>query len=86
MDGSAHWGIKCTEVQTMSDSKARKLLLAHTGSDNIRVKVLSERDGGQMLELIDTITGDTKAIQFVYPDGTTETKIIRHDYSKDYVG
>lgn len=70
----------------MPNSKARKLLLASSGSDNIRVKVLSERDGRQMLELIDTITGDTIAIQFVSPDGTTETKIIRHDYSKDYEG
>lgn len=65
-------------------SKARKLLLASTGSDNVRVKVLSERDGKKMLELIDTITGDTKAIQFVYPDGRIETKIIKYDYTKDY--
>ncbi len=70
----------------MPNSRARKLLLASTGSDNVRVKVLSERDGRKMLEIIDAVTGDTRAIQFVYPDGRTETKVIRYDYTKDYVG
>lgn len=70
----------------MSDSKARKLLLASMGCEDVRVKVLSQREGRKMLEIIDAATGDTKAIQFVHPDGSIETKVIRHDYTKDYVG
>jgi len=68
-------------------SKARKLLSTSTGSDNWRSKLLSRReDGREMWEFTDPETGDTKAIQICYPDGRTETSIIRHDYSKDYEG
>jgi len=67
-------------------SKARKLLLASSGGDNWRSKLLSRRDGKEMWEFIDPSTGDTKAIQICYPDGRVETSIIRHDYSKDYEG
>jgi len=68
-------------------SKARKLLSTSTGSDTWRSKLLSRReDGREMWEFTDPETGDTKAIQICYPDGRTETSIIRHDYSKDYEG
>jgi len=74
------------EVTNMSNSKARKLLLASSRGDNWRSKLLSRRDGKEMWEFIDPATGDTKAIQITYPDGRVETSIIRHDYSKDYEG
>ena len=68
-------------------SKARKLLSASFGGDNLVSKFRSRTDDGRELyEIIDQNTGDTHAFQFCYPDGRVETKIITHDYSKDYKG
>jgi hypothetical protein len=71
----------------MSSSKARKILLGSFGGENFITKFRSRReDGRELYEVIDQTTGDTRAFQFTYPDGTVETCIVRHDYSKDYQG
>ena len=70
-----------------TSSRARKLLFASFGDDNLITKFRSRReDGRELYEIIDQATGDTRAFQFCHADGRVETSIIRHDYTKDYGG
>ena len=53
-----------------TSSRARKLLFASSGDDNLITKFRSRRDDGRELyEIIDQSTGDTRAFQFHHPDG-----------------